>query len=102
IALAEGGVDDARGRGRQSGRAVLHSGWLGHGDSEEGTLSQPSTSSAAVRRVAASPETKSVVTIDSRHASRSWRIFSGGPISDICSISSRGTFAPASFFLPSR
>ena len=40
---------------------------------------QPSTISAAGRAVAASPATSSVVTIDSRHGSRSWRILSGGP-----------------------
>ena len=63
---------------------------------------QPSTISAAARAVAASPATSSVVTIDSRHGSRSWRILSGGPISESRSISSCGIAAAASSFLPSR
>ena len=63
---------------------------------------QPSTSSAALLSVAASPEISSVVTIDSRHFCRSSRIFAAGPISDSCSISAVGIFAPASCFLPPR
>src|ERR687893_614224 len=37
-----------------------------------------------------------------RHASRSWRILSGGPISDSCSISSCGMAAAASSLRPER
>ena len=55
---------------------------------------QPRTSSAAARSVAASPPTSSVVTIDSRQASRSWRILSLGPISVSCSISASGPRPP--------
>ena len=63
---------------------------------------QPRTSSAAVRTVFASPPMSSVVTLESRHASRSWRILSLGPISVSCSISLVGTAAAASSLWPER
>ncbi len=63
---------------------------------------QPRTRSAAVRIVPRSPAIMIVVTNESRHASRSWRILSSGPISDIWSMSSNGIAAAASSFLPSR
>src|SRR5690349_14291374 len=44
------------------------------------STAHPSTTSAAVRIMLASPPISSVVTIDSRHGSRSWRSLSGGPI----------------------
>ena len=44
---------------------------LCHGGGGAGAERYPSTSSAASRSVAASPDTRIVVTIDSRHASRS-------------------------------
>ena len=62
----------------------------------------PRTSSAAVRSVCGSPPISSVVTIDSRHASRSWRILSAGPISVSCSTSFVGTAAAASCLWPER
>ncbi len=62
----------------------------------------PSTSSAAARTVATSPPISSVVTNESRHASRSWRILSRGPISDIWSMSSNGIAAAASCLRPDR
>ena len=63
------------------------------GERDAGGLSapQPRTISATCRTVAASPPISSVVTIDSRHASRSWRILSAGPISASSSISFVGT-----------
>lgn len=65
--------------------------------------SRQRTSSAAVRRTLMSPAwIISWVTTDSRHLSRSSRIFSLGPISDIASISSWGIRAAASSFLPAR
>ena len=45
--------------------------------------------------------TSSEVTLDSRQASRSWRILSAGPMSASCSTSLVGTAAAASSFLPS-
>src|SRR5690349_7769395 len=66
------------------------------------STAHPSTTSAAVRIMLASPPISSVVTIDSRHGSRSWRSLSGGPISASCSISARGTAAAASCLFPDR
>ena len=62
----------------------------------------PRTRSAAWRTCCTPPPTMTVVTSDSRHAGSSERILSSGPISASCSISSVGTAAQASSFLPSR
>src|SRR3954469_9910809 len=76
---------------------------LGPSDaSSEPPARQPSTSSAASRSISGDPATSSVVTIDSRQASRSSRIFSRGPMSASSSTSRVGSAAPASSLRPSR
>ena len=78
---------------RQNDRTCnpLHHGQLWEKRARSGAAAarQPSTSSATRRTIAASPPISSVVTIDSRQASRSSRILSSGPISASSSIELR-------------